>query len=107
MQEDFRKMLFSVIQISEFSAKTDADGVYHVSIPYEGDWVLIAKSERMVLNNTEKYYWIVDVPQRIAKKDKLFGIFSLPWSKPPFDNLVINNENMFSDSIDLSENEGK
>lgn len=107
MHDEFRKTLFDSIQISDYSTKTDADGVYQIFIPYEGEWVLIAKSERMVLNDTEKYYWIVDVPQRLAKKDKLFGIFFLPWSKPPVDRIVLSNENMFSDSFDLSENEGK
>jgi len=108
IHDAFRKTLFdSSIQISDYSTKTDADGVYQIFIPYEGEWVLIAKSERMVLNDTEKYYWIVDVPQRLAKKDKLFGIFFLPLSKPPVDRIVLSNENMFSDSFDLSENEGK
>ena len=107
MHEEFRKMLFSSIQISDYSTKTDADGVYQILIPYEGEWVLVAKSERLVIDKTEKYYWIVDVPQRVAKKDKLFSIFFLPWSKPPIEKIVLSNENMFSDTIDLSENDGK
>ena len=103
MPDEFRKMLFSAIQISNYSAKTDADGAYQIFIPYEGEWILVAKSERLVMDKTEKYYWIVDVPQRTAKKDKIFGFFFLPWSKPPVDKVVLSNENMFSYSIDLSE----
>jgi len=107
MHDEFRKMLFSAIQISNYSAKTDADGAYQILIPYKGEWILVAKAERLIMDKTEKYYWIVDVPQRTAKKDKVFGFIFLPWSKPPIDKIVLSNENMFSDNIDLSESDAK
>lgn len=43
------------------SAKTDADGRFHMTIPGAGDVVLAAEGTRTVGDDTERYYWLVPI----------------------------------------------
>jgi hypothetical protein len=49
------------------TAKTDADGRFQLSVPDEGDYVLVASASRLVLNVTEKYCWMVKLDSRASK----------------------------------------
>lgn len=43
------------------AATTDADGKFTLTIPKQGEYILVAKAQRMVSENTEKYYWTVPI----------------------------------------------
>jgi hypothetical protein len=49
------------------TAKTDADGRFQLSIPDEGDYVLVATASRVILDITERYCWMVKVDRRASK----------------------------------------
>ena len=49
------------------TAKTDADGRFQLSIPDEGDYVLVATASRVILDITERYYWMVKLDSRASK----------------------------------------
>ena len=47
------------------TAKTDADGRFTLTLPDEGEYVMVASSTRAVFSQTENYYWMVRVdPQQ-------------------------------------------
>lgn len=41
------------------SAKTNADGLFTMTIPRQGRFGLAARASRLVLGKTERYYWLV------------------------------------------------
>ncbi len=41
---------------------TDADGKFYISYPRNKVFSIFASAQRMVLNKTEKYYWLVNAP---------------------------------------------
>lgn len=41
------------------SAKTNADGLFTLSIPRDGRYALAARASRQVLGESEEYYWLV------------------------------------------------
>jgi hypothetical protein len=62
--------------------KTDADGKFRMVLKQKTKYALFARSERTVLRDTEKYYWLLWVtldgnkPKRIMlSNDNLFSAF--------------------------------
>ena len=47
------------------TTKTDADGKFTVNIPSEGEFAIVAYSERQTLKDTENYYWIVPAAEHV------------------------------------------
>lgn len=41
------------------TAKTDAEGRFQLTVPDEGEYVLVASAERTVFKDVERYFWMV------------------------------------------------
>jgi hypothetical protein len=41
--------------------KTDADGKFSLQLPQKGEFILAAQAQRLVSNNTEKYFWLIRI----------------------------------------------
>lgn len=49
------------------TAKTDAEGRFQLTVPDEGEYVLVASAERTVFKDVERYFWIVRLPGQQSK----------------------------------------
>ena len=47
------------------TTKTDADGKFAVTVPSEGEFAIVASSERQTLKDTEYYFWVVPAADRV------------------------------------------
>jgi hypothetical protein len=54
------------------TAQTDADGRFSLDVPSSGKFFLVARSERKVIDSTERYGWMVRVPPASEKPTPIF-----------------------------------
>jgi hypothetical protein len=47
------------------TTKTDADGKFTVTVPSEGEFAIVASSERQTLKDTEYYFWVVPAADHV------------------------------------------
>jgi hypothetical protein len=52
-------------------AQTDADGEFSIKVPREGKFVLVARAERQVLGQNERYLWMVRMPEEAKAGTKV------------------------------------
>jgi hypothetical protein len=53
--------------------KTDSDGKFSFNYPMNGSFTLFATAQRVILNKTETYYWLVNAPTNVAKAQILLS----------------------------------
>ncbi|MCX5815129.1 MAG: hypothetical protein NTX75_02655, partial [Proteobacteria bacterium] len=64
--------LFDNIPEGIAKVKTDADGKFAIMLKQDSKYALIARADRKIYNNTEKYYWFVWVNTEKYKTKKIF-----------------------------------
>lgn len=52
-------------------AQTDADGEFLIKVPREGNFALVARAQRQVVGQNEKYLWIVRIPEEAKTGTKV------------------------------------
>lgn len=52
--------------------KSDSDGIFSVTVPTDGNYVIAAQGSRHVGDDVEKYYWLIDLSAVDLSEGKLF-----------------------------------
>jgi len=94
INEVFQQTLFKELPPCALSTRTDGDGKFEIEIPYEGKFTVSVFCERKVTSElTEKYFWLIHLPERDRSKDKFFNLFFIPFKRIASDKFNLTPSN--------------